>query len=71
MAGSSKRRRTMSEVLKNEIAKSGEAIAAIARAASVPQPILHRFVKGEQGLTLRNAEKLAAYFDLELRKRTR
>ncbi len=41
-------------------------VNAIAVEAGVPQPVLHRFVKGERDLTLATAQKLADYFGLEL-----
>jgi hypothetical protein len=42
-------------------------VAEIAREAGVVQPVLHRFVKSERDLILRTADKLVAYFGLELR----
>jgi hypothetical protein len=36
--------------------------------AGIAQSVLHRFVKGERDLTLRTAEKLVAYFGMELRR---
>jgi plasmid maintenance system antidote protein VapI len=62
------RRTTMADVLKRAISASGETVAVIARGAGIAQPVLHRFVKGERDLTLRTAEKLARYFNLELRR---
>ena len=56
----------MAEILKRAIHDSGEAVAAIARNAKIPQPVLHRFVAGERDLTMKTAEKLVEYFDLEL-----
>jgi plasmid maintenance system antidote protein VapI len=64
----SKSRLTMANILKAAIQESGETVAAIARGAGIAQPVLHRFVAGERDLTLRTADKLAAYFKLELRK---
>ena len=46
---------------------TGTTMAEIAREAGVVQPVLHRFVKGERDLTLRTADKLAAYFGMELK----
>jgi plasmid maintenance system antidote protein VapI len=45
--------------------QTGLPITAIARNAGIAQPVLHRFYKGEQDLTLRTATKLARYLDLE------
>jgi plasmid maintenance system antidote protein VapI len=57
----------MAETLRKAIAKSGRTVGAIAVDAKIPQPVLHRFYKGERGLNLDTAEKLARYFNLELR----
>jgi plasmid maintenance system antidote protein VapI len=59
--------RTITETLKSMIAASGESVNAIARGAGIPQPVLWRFVHDQRDLTLRTAEKLIAYFGLELR----
>ena len=61
----------MAEILRKLIEDSDQSVAAIARAAGIPQPVLHRFVAREQELTLRTADKLLAYFDLELRPRVK
>lgn len=57
----------MTEALKEAVKASGERVAVVARAAGIAQPVLYRFMQGERDLTLRTAEKLAAYFRLELR----
>jgi plasmid maintenance system antidote protein VapI len=44
-------------------------VSAVAVAAGVLQPVLHRFMKGERDLTLTTAQKLADHFGLELRSR--
>jgi plasmid maintenance system antidote protein VapI len=67
MSRSGKKVGTMAEVLKDAIEASGQSVAAVARGAGIPQPVLHRFVVGERDLTLRTAEKLVTYFQLELR----
>lgn len=59
----------MTEVIKRAIRDRGENVTRLAKGAGVPQPVLHRFVAGERDLTLRTAEKLAAYLGLELRAR--
>jgi hypothetical protein len=69
MNGLSKREAMMTDALKKVIAASGESILSIARSARIPQPVLCRFMAGKQDLTLRTAEKLARYFNLELRVR--
>ncbi len=58
--------KTLADVLKKAIEKSGESVASVARGAGIAQPVLHRFVAGERDLTLRVATRLADYFKLEL-----
>jgi plasmid maintenance system antidote protein VapI len=60
---------TISEALRKAIQSSRESVTAIAKAAGIPQPRLYRFAEGQQGLTLKNADKLAVYFGLELTRR--
>jgi hypothetical protein len=57
----------MAEALRRAIRQSGETVAAVSRGSGIVQPVLHRFVTGERDLTLRTADRLAAYFGLELR----
>ncbi len=71
MSKSKAKRPTIAETLRTAIADSGENLAAIGRAAGIPQPVLWRFVAGERDLTLRTADKLLDYFDLEIRPRAR
>jgi plasmid maintenance system antidote protein VapI len=59
----------MADMLRKAVSDTGLTVNAAAKAAGVPQPVLHRFVTGERDLTLRTAQKLADYFDLELRAR--
>lgn len=63
------KRATIAETLQKAIHHSGEPVAVVARGAGVPQPVLHRFMSGERDLTLRTADKLLEYFDLEIRPR--
>jgi plasmid maintenance system antidote protein VapI len=65
----SKPRLTMAHVLLRAVRESGLTVNAVAVAAGVPQPVLHRFVAGERGLNLATAQKLVDYFGLELRPR--
>jgi plasmid maintenance system antidote protein VapI len=65
-----KKTATIAETLRKMVVDSGEPVTAVARAAGIAQPVLHRFVAGERDLTLRTAEKLVAHFDLELRPRS-
>jgi plasmid maintenance system antidote protein VapI len=62
-----RRQETISEVLKRAIADSGLAHIAIERATGVKRASVMRFLRGEQSLRLDLADKLAAYFGLELR----
>ena len=55
------------QLLRNAVLTSGTSVHAVAKAADVPQPVLHRFVRGQQGLTLGTAMKLMAWAGLELR----
>ena len=48
-----------------------ENLAAIGRAADIPQPVLWRFMAGERDLTLRTADKLLDYFVFKSGRRAR
>ena len=49
------------------IYQSGMTTNALALAAGVPQPVLHRFYNGDQAsITLRNVDKLCAFFGVRL-----
>lgn len=63
-----KQKLTMAAQLKKAIQDSGKSVNAIAVESGIPQPVLHRFVKGDRDLTLTTAEKLFRYFNFELRK---
>jgi plasmid maintenance system antidote protein VapI len=56
----------LSEILRTRMRQTSLPIAVIARNAGIVQPVLHRFFKGEQDLTLRTATKLAKYLELDL-----
>lgn len=59
----------MAEQFRRMIRRSGLTVNAIAVGAGIPQPVLHRFMTDEKkDLTLATADKLLAYFNLELRK---
>ena len=55
----------LADILRERMRQTGLPIAVIARETGIVQPVLHRFFKGEQDLTLRTATKLARYLDLE------
>lgn len=65
----SSRKKTLSDALRTAIAKSGMAHIAIERETGVQRACIMRFLRGERSLRLDVADKLAAYFDLELRGR--
>jgi plasmid maintenance system antidote protein VapI len=58
---------TLADQLRKAIKASGKTVNAIAVESGVPQPVLHRFAKGDRDLTLETADKLARHFDLELK----
>jgi plasmid maintenance system antidote protein VapI len=58
---------TPSEVLRRTIRESGVTYLALARATGVERASIQRFVDGRTSLRLDKADKLAAYFGLELR----
>jgi plasmid maintenance system antidote protein VapI len=61
----------ITEVLRQTIVNSGEAHIALERATGVQRASIMRFVRGTHSLRLDMADKLAAYFGLELRKAKR
>jgi len=63
--------RTITEQLRASIRKSGLMQESIAQATGVSQGVLSRFIRGERSINLTTAEKLAAYFELELCERPR
>jgi DNA-binding Xre family transcriptional regulator len=62
-----KQRKPLDAQLCEMVRQSGMTLNAVAVAAGVPQPVLYRFYNGEQeSITLQNAEKICAYFDVRL-----
>jgi len=61
------KRMTIANRLHKAIKASPLTVNAIAVETGIPQPVLHRFIHGEQDITLTTAEKLARYFNLELK----
>lgn len=57
----------MSETLRQAVLDCGLPLLQIAAAAGVERASLSRFVRGERTLRLDMADRLAAYFKLELR----
>jgi len=61
------KKQTISDALKRAIVQSGMAHAALERETGVQRASIMRFLRGEQSIRLDGADKLAAYFGLELR----
>ncbi len=59
---------TITEVLREALAERKESLRAIERATGVPHPSLIRFLRGELRLRLDMADRLAAYFGVEVRR---
>jgi plasmid maintenance system antidote protein VapI len=57
---------TMSEILRQAIINSGLPLLRIEQDTGVQRASISRFVRGERSLRLDLADKLAAYFGLEL-----
>jgi plasmid maintenance system antidote protein VapI len=55
------------EELRKAILQCGETEYRVAKESGVPQPVLNRFLRGERGISLETAAKLAAYLGLRLR----
>lgn len=58
---------TITEVLKKAITDSGMSFRAIEQETGVLRQSLMKFMRGQQSLRLDMADKVAAYFGLELR----
>jgi hypothetical protein len=56
---------SLTEVFRSAIRDSGKSVNAIAKESGVAQPMLTRFLNG-QDLRLSTADKMAAYFKLSL-----
>ena len=59
----------ISELLRQTIAESGVSYNALQKETGVTRASIMRFVRGDQSLRLDMADRLAAFFDLELRKK--
>jgi plasmid maintenance system antidote protein VapI len=59
----------ISNLLRRTIAESGISYNALQRETGVTRASIMRFVRGNQSIRLDMADRLAAFFDLELRKR--
>ena len=63
--------KTMTETLRQAIGESGLPMLRLAKESGVERVSLIRFARGDQGLHLAAADKLAAYFGLELQPTSR
>jgi plasmid maintenance system antidote protein VapI len=61
--------KSMTEVLRRAIIESGKALIALERETGIQRMSLSRFIASKQSLRLDVADRLAAYFGLELRPR--
>jgi len=59
----------ISDLLRRTIAESGASYNALQKETGVTRASIMRFVRGDQSLRLDVADRLAAFFDLELRKK--
>jgi plasmid maintenance system antidote protein VapI len=59
---------TMTETLRKTIAESGMSFRGLETATGIKRQSLMKFMRGEQSLRLDIADKLAAYFGLELKQ---
>lgn len=59
--------RTMTEVLRQAIVDSGLPLLTLSQKTGVERASIRRFVLGERSLRLDMADRLATYFELELR----
>ncbi len=60
---------TLTAVLRDAIVESGISYKALSRDTGVARASIQRFVDGRQSIRLDMADRLAAYFGLELSKR--
>lgn len=61
---------TMTDLLRRSLAEA-ESLRAVERATGVKRQSMMKFLRGEQSLRLDLADKLAAYFSIECRRRTK
>jgi len=57
----------LTERLRKAILDSGESFNALSRKTGVAVPVISRFASRERSLKIETADRLAAYFGLELR----
>ncbi|CAN5891783.1 hypothetical protein BH23PLA1_BH23PLA1_14180 [soil metagenome] len=64
-----RREETISEVLRRTLVESGLPYLTLEKATGVARASIMRFVRGDHSLRLDKADRLAAYFGLELQER--
>lgn len=57
---------TTLDAIRKAVEESGQTRYRIAKGSGISQAQLSRLVSGEQGMTIANVERLAAYLGLEL-----
>ncbi len=62
--------KSLADQLRRAVDDSGETTYRIAKDSGVPQPVLHRFMAGEQDIVLLTANKLATYLGLRFQRRS-
>lgn len=65
-----KRKRTMSDQLRQAIERSEQSRYAICKALDLDQGQLSKFMHGERGFSLEVVDRLCAYLNLELRSKS-
>ena len=60
-------RLSLADTIKQAIHATGKSVNSVASQSGVSQPILHRFLTGQRGITLDTAERVCSYLKLELR----
>lgn len=63
------RKSPISDILRRTIADSGIPLLVLQRETGVTRASIMRFVRGDLHLRLDTADKLAAYFELELKRK--
>ncbi len=69
MSAKTKTYESMTKALRDAINESDMSFKALERETAVLRQSLMKFARGEQSLRLDAADRLAEYFDLEVRKR--
>jgi plasmid maintenance system antidote protein VapI len=59
---------TMSELIREALTNRTESLRAIERATGVKHPSMVNFLSGKRSFHLDSADKLAAYFGIEVRR---